>query len=54
MQPLMSAEEGFLAFPETELATLENAKVVVQLTPYEHSSSYLMGSDKGPAAMLPP
>jgi len=52
MQPLMSAEEGFLAFPETELATLENAKVVVQLTPYEHSSSYLMGSDKGPAAMV--
>lgn len=52
MQPLMSAETGFLAFPESHLATLENAKVVVQQTPYEHSSSYLMGSNKGPAAMI--
>jgi agmatinase len=52
MQPLMSAEDGFLAFPETELASLDKAKVVVQLTPYEHSSSYLMGSDKGPSAMV--
>lgn len=52
MQPLMSAEDGFLAFPEAHLATLENAKVVVQQTPYEYSSSYLMGSDKGPAAMV--
>lgn len=33
MQPLMSAEDGFLAFPEAHLATLENAKVVVQQTP---------------------
>ena len=39
MQALMSAENGFLAFPEAELATLENAKVVVQQTPYEYSSS---------------
>ena len=49
---VLSAEEGFLAFPEAELATLENAKVVVQQIPYEHTSSYVQGSDKGPAAMV--
>ncbi len=52
MIKILSAVEGFLAFPEAELATLENAKVVVQQIPYEHTSSYVQGSDKGPAAMV--
>lgn len=52
MIKILSADEGFLAFPEAELATLENAKVVVQQIPYEHTSSYVQGSDKGPAAMV--
>jgi len=52
MVNILPAEEGFLAFPETELATLDNAKVVIQQIPYEHTSSYLQGSDKGPAAMV--
>lgn len=49
---ILPAEEGFLAFPEAELATIENAKVVIQQIPYEHTSSYLQGSDKGPEAMV--
>ncbi len=49
---ILPAEEGFLAFPEAELATLEHAKVVIQQIPYEHTSSYLQGSDKGPEAMV--
>ncbi len=49
---ILPAEEGFLAFPEAELATMENAKVVIQQIPYEHTSSYLQGSDKGPEAMV--
>ncbi|MFN5889658.1 MAG: agmatinase [Bacteroidota bacterium] len=52
MVKILPAEEGFLSFPEVELATLENAKVVIQQIPYEHTSSYLQGSDKGPGAMV--
>lgn len=52
MQKVMKAEKGFLAFPESELATFANAKVVIQQLPYEYSSSYLMGSSKGPSAMV--
>lgn len=48
----LSNEEGFLAIPEVELSTFENAKVVIQQIPYEYTSSYLAGSDKGPAAMV--
>ncbi len=43
---------AFLAIPEAELTTYEKAKIVVQQIPYEHTSSYLSGSDKGPAAMV--
>ncbi|MSP57911.1 MAG: agmatinase [Flavobacteriales bacterium] len=52
MQALMLAKDGFLAFPETELATLEKAKIAIQQLPYEFSSSYLRGSFKGPSAMV--
>ncbi len=52
MFKVLSNEEGFLAIPEVELSTFENAKVVIQQIPYEYTSSYLAGSDKGPAAMV--
>lgn len=45
-------EEGFLALPEADLASYENAKYVIQQVPYEHTSSYLEGSAKGPAAIV--
>jgi agmatinase len=49
---VLPAEEGFLALPDAELTTLENAKVVIQQIPYEYTSSYVAGSDKGPKAMV--
>ncbi len=48
----LPAEEGFLALPEAQLAAFENARVVIQQIPYEHTSSYIAGSDKGPEAII--
>jgi agmatinase len=52
MMPVLSAEDGFLALPEAELASWEKARVVIQQVPYEHTSSYIGGSDKGPRAIV--
>lgn len=52
MTPVLPADDGFLAIPDSELTTFENAKVVIQQVPYEHTSSYIAGSDKGPAAFI--
>ncbi|MFN5218002.1 MAG: arginase family protein, partial [Sphingomonadales bacterium] len=49
---VLPAEEGFLALPEAHLASFENARVVIQQIPYEHTSSYIAGSDKGPEAIV--
>jgi agmatinase len=49
---VLSNEEGFLAIPEAELASYEKARFVIQQVPYEHTSSYLQGSSKGPAAII--
>jgi agmatinase len=49
---VLPAEEGFLALPEAQLAAFENARVVIQQIPYEHTSSYIAGSDKGPEAIV--
>lgn len=48
----LNAEAGFLAIPEAELATYSAAKVIIQQAPYEKTSSYISGSDKGPAAII--
>ncbi|HNQ61552.1 MAG TPA: agmatinase [Bacteroidia bacterium] len=45
-------DKAFLAIPEEDLARYDNAKIVIQQIPYEHTSSYLSGSDIGPAAMV--
>ena len=46
----LPAADGFLALPdETDYQT---AKYVIQQVPYEHTSSYLEGSAKGPAAIV--
>ena len=52
MNKTLSAEKGFLALPEAELTQFENAKVVIQQVPYEYTSSYVSGSDKGPQAII--
>jgi len=48
----LSNEEAFLAVPEPELCSYEKSKYVIQQVPYEHTSSYLEGSAKGPAAIV--
>jgi agmatinase len=45
-------DEAFLAIPEEELASYDKARYVIQQVPYEHTSSYLEGSAKGPAAIV--
>ena len=48
----LTADKGFLALPEESFAAYEKARFVIQQVPYEHTSSYLEGSAKGPAAIL--
>jgi agmatinase len=52
MMPVLPAEDGFLAIPDETYNTWDKAKVVIQQVPYEHTSSYIGGSDKGPAAII--
>lgn len=49
---ILPAEEGFLALPEAEWAEFDQARIAIQQIPYEHTSSYISGSDKGPAAIV--
>ena len=49
---VLSHEEAFLSVPEPEMASYEKARYVIQQVPYEHTSSYLEGSAKGPEAIL--
>jgi agmatinase len=49
---VLPADKAFLAIPEKELCDYENAKVVIQQIPYEHTSSYLEGSARGPSAIV--
>lgn len=49
---VLSKEEAFLAVPESSLCDYKNSKFVIQQVPYEHTSSYLEGSAKGPSAIV--
>ncbi len=49
---VLSPEDAFLAIPEKELCSYENSKFIIQQVPYEHTSSYLEGSAKGPKAII--
>jgi agmatinase len=49
---VLSSEECFLAIPELELCSYEKSRFVIQQVPYEHTSSYLQGSAKGPASII--
>lgn len=49
---VLPAEDGFLALPEPEFADFARARVAIQQIPYEHTSSYIAGSDKGPGAII--
>jgi len=47
-----SSENNFLAIEDASLHSYESSKFVIQSVPYEHTSSYLSGSAKGPEAIL--
>ncbi len=48
----LNTKKNFLAIPEKELHEYASAKYVIQSAPYEHTSSYLAGSNKGPGAII--
>jgi agmatinase len=47
-----TSESNFLGITEPELHNYSGSKVVIQSVPYEHTSSYALGSEKGPEAIL--
>src|SRR5437763_468816 len=49
---VLSNVEAFLSVPEADLCSFEKSKFIIQQLPYEHTSSYLSGSAKGPAAII--
>lgn len=49
---VLGTEHNFLGLEEEALYSFENAKYIIQSAPYEHTSSYLEGSAKGPAAII--
>ncbi len=48
----LSNDKAFLAIPEPDLCSYEKSKYVIQQVPYEHTSSYIEGSAKGPEAIV--
>lgn len=49
---VLGSDENFLGITEENLFAYDSSKVVIQQLPYEHTSSYKQGSDKGPSAIL--
>ncbi|WP_207427215.1 agmatinase [Pedobacter sp. SYSU D00535] len=48
----LSQDENFLGLPDESIYAYDKSKVVIQQVPYEHTSSYLQGSAKGPEAIV--
>ena len=48
----LPTKSNFLGIAEKELYAYESSKYVIQPVPYEHTSSYLAGSAKGPGAII--
>jgi agmatinase len=48
----LPTDENFLGIEDENLYAYDKAKYVIQQVPYEHTSSYLQGSAKGPAAIV--
>ncbi len=48
----LASEHNFLGIAQEELFTYQSSKCVIQQLPYEHTSSYKKGSDKGPQAVI--
>lgn len=45
-------KKNFLAITEDKLCSYKNSRYVIQSAPYEYTSSYHSGSDKGPEAII--
>ena len=48
----LPASDNFLGIDDKELYEYDKSEVVIQQVPYEHTSSYLTGSAKGPKAIV--
>lgn len=48
----LPTKNNFLGIAEKQLHDYKTSKYVIQSVPYEHTSSYLAGSDKGPKAII--
>ena len=49
---VLDSGQNFLGISEKELSLYASSKCVIQQLPYEHTSSYRKGSNKGPKAIL--
>lgn len=47
-----NSDKNFLGIENPALFQYEEAKYVIQSVPYEHTSSYIAGSEKGPRAII--
>jgi agmatinase len=48
----LPTKSNFLGIEEQKLCSYKDSRFVIQQLPYEHTSSYLRGSAKGPAAII--
>ncbi len=48
----LPTDNNFLGITESDLYNYNSAKVIIQSAPYEHTSSYLQGSNLGPSAII--
>lgn len=48
----LGPENNFLGIEDPSLFEYDKARYVIQSAPYEYTSSYLSGSDKGPSAII--
>jgi agmatinase len=49
---VLPPDQNFLGITNEDFYLYEKSGVVIQSAPYEHTSSYLAGSEKGPAAIV--
>ena len=45
-------KKNFLAIEDEDFYSFDKSTYVIQSAPYEYTSSYIAGSDKGPAAII--
>ena len=48
----LKTKDNFLSIPDEKNYNYKDSKFVIQQAPYEYTSSYLAGSDKGPKAIV--